>query len=127
MGRRFWFGILLLLILIFLGIFSLVAVDTICSPLETTLLQAQSLALDGDLERAISLARQAKSDWESRRDLLAILADRSPMDDVEQLFAELEVYGKFQDETHFAGCCGSLAILCHAMVDSHAPAWPNLL
>ncbi len=127
MGRRFWFGILLLLILICLGIFALIAVDTICSPLESTLQQAQTLALEGDLERAIPLARQAKSRWESKRNFLAILADHSPMDDMEQLFAELEVYGKFQDETHFAACCGSLAILCRAMVDAHAPAWPNLL
>ena len=127
MGRRFWFGIFLLLILVALGIFSVIAVDTICSPLEKTLMQAQSLALDGDLERAIPLGLQAKSDWESKRNFLAVLADHSPMDDIEQLFAELEVYGKFQDKTHFAACCSSLAVLCHAMVDAHAPAWPNLL
>ncbi len=127
MGRRFWVGVVLLLVLIGVGVFSVIAMDAICSPLENTLLEAQVLALDGDLARAIPLAQQAKSCWDSKRDFMAVLADHSPMDDVEQLFAELDVYGKFDDTAHFAACCGSLAIMCRAMVDAHAPAWPNLL
>ncbi len=127
MGRRFWVGVVLLVILIGVGIFSVISMDAICSPLENALLEAQALALDGDLARAISLAQQAKSSWDSNRDFMAILVDHAPMDDAEQLFSELDVYGKTGDKTHFAACCGSLAVMCRALVDAHAPAWQNLL
>lgn len=127
MGKRFWFGVILLLVLISVGIFSVVFMDRVCSPVADTLLLAQTLALEGDLSQAVPLAQQAKVQWDARRNLLAVLADHAPMDDMEQQFAELDVYGKQDDATHFAACCGTLAILCRAMVDAHAPAWQNLL
>ena len=50
-----------------------------------------------------------------------------PMDDVDTLFAEMQVYAQAEEIPHFAACCGQLSRLVLAMAQAHSPTWWNFL
>ncbi len=127
MGQRFYLGIGLLLILLFLGLFTAFGMEALHMPEAKLLKQAEELALSGDFTEAAHLASQAQARWDRYRHLTAAVADHTPMDEVERLFAEMEIYAKTQEKAHFAACCNQLQIMCQAMADAHSPAWWNLL
>ncbi len=127
MGRRFWLGIGLLLVLLLAGLFIAHGMQALHTPEVQLLQQAEALALSGDFDRAVELALQAQSHWERYRHLTAAVADHTPMDEVERLFAEMEVYARVGEKPHFAACCNQLQIMCQAMAEAHSYAWWNLL
>lgn len=127
MGRRFWLGVGILVLFLGLGLGVTWGMDAIHAPAEQALTQAAQKALDGQTEEAVLLARQAHSHWDRYRKLTAGVADQSPMDEVDTLFAEMEVYAQTEDREHFAACCAQLAYLVSSMSDAHALTWWNLL
>lgn len=127
MEKRFWFGLCLLAVLLAAGLLTAWSMERMHRPGEELLARAESLALSGDMEQAVSLARDAAGQWQKNRKRTACAADHAPMDDVDQLFAELEVYAKAEDAAHFAACCGGLSVLLRAMYDAHSLTFWNLL
>ena len=97
------------------------------SPTEKMLMQAAEKTLNGDFQNAVPLAMAAKSRWERQRKGTATVADHSPMEDVDMLFAEMEIYARTEEEPHFAACCAELAKRVQAMADAHAFSWWNVL
>ena len=54
------------------------------------------------------------------------------MDDVEQLFAEMEIYAKTEEKPHFAACCRQLGVMLrsktvHSSCHSSRKIWSFLL
>ncbi len=127
MGRQFWVGITLLAVLLALTGGLSLAMDAIHQPAQVQLEQAAELALDGDLSRAAELALQARMRWERFRKMISAVADHSPMDEIDRLFAEAEVFAAVAEEEHFAACCAQLSVLVGGMADAHSAAWWNLL
>ena len=127
MGRQFWIGIGLLAALLAITVGVSLVMSAIHQPAQAQLEQAAELALDGDMPRAAELAQQAKLRWERFRKVISAVADHSPMDEIDRLFAEAEVYAAVAEEEHFASCCAQLSTLVEGMAAAHSAAWWNLL
>lgn len=124
---RFWLGVVVLILFLGLGIWTTAAMANIHEPMSQTLAEAAQSALSGDMQAGTALARQAKESWERHRFRTAAVADHTPMDDIDSLFAEMEVYAQAQEDVHFAACCAELSQRVHAMGDAHMFSWWNFL
>ena len=127
MGKRFWLGVGILAMFLVLSIFTVYRMDNIHIQTEQALERASDLALQGDMEQAASLAHRAKARWDGNWRFTASLADQSPMDEIDRLFAEMEVYAKAKEDKHFAACCAQLSRLVGSMAEAHRPNWWNFL
>ena len=124
---RGWFGFFLLVLFLVLGFVTAVIMDNAHLPTETLLAQAAEKTLHGNFEEAVALGLQAKSRWEKHWDGTATVADHSPMDDVDALFAELEIYAATEEKPHFAAVCKELSQRIQAVADAHRFSWWNIL
>ena len=127
MERRFWLGLGILGLLLAVGLWGMWGMGRIHDPVAATLDQAAKVAMEQDLEGAATLARQAKQDWQKKREIAAAGADHEPMDEIESLFAELEVYAHEKEQAEFAAGCLRLSKLVQAMAEAHALHWWNFL
>ena len=127
MGRRFWLGIFILVLFLLMGLGAAWGMKKIHFPGETALAQAADQAMAGDLSAAGASAMEAYDRWVKTRDLTASLADHAPMDDVEKLFAEMQVYADTGETPHFIACCRQLRVMLRAMYDAHSPSLWNFL
>lgn len=125
--KHFWLGVALLVLFFALGIWVSVVMDDVHTEISQTLDQAAQATLSGELEQGISLARQAKIAWEKNWRGTAAVADHSPMDEIDSLFSEMEVYAKTREEPHFAACCTQLSKLVLAVGEAHSLNWWNFL
>ena len=125
--KRLWLGVGLLLLLAVLGFLTAWGMQRIHEPVSNTLSLAGQAALEEDWERAVDLSAQAYQRWKRYRKLTAAAADHEPMEAIDSLFCELEVYGKEREAEHFAACCANLRILTRAMGEAHEVSWWNLL
>ena len=125
--KRLWIGIGILLILLGLGIGTTVFAVRIHSDISQNLQQASESALRGKWQDARSLSSDAKTAWESSRKLTASIADHEPMEEIDNLFSQMEVYLVTRQQIPFAACCASLAVLTEAIGEAHAVNWWSLL
>lgn len=125
--KRGWFGAGLLLGLLLLGILSSRFMKTVHQPLSEALTQASDLALAGDWEQAAAIQRQAHAAWEDAWNFSAAFADHGPMEDIDSLFSQLEVYLAAGDRVGFSAACASLSQQIEAVGDAHELNWWNLL
>ncbi len=116
MEKRFYLGLGILVFFLALGLFTHVAMDRATQPIATLLEEA---ARESDPAKA----RQAEALWEDRWAWIALAADHTPMDEIDSLFAQMEVC----EDTAFAGYCARLTELVEAVADAHRINWWNLL
>ena len=126
MERRFIFGIVLLVLVLGLCIGTALGMKAIHAPVETALSEAVRLALDDQMEDAVPLAMDAYNRWQKYRNLTAVFADHSPMDDTERLFREMLVYAESEEIPHFAACCSELSAMLKAMHEAHGFSLKNI-
>ena len=124
---RGWIGLGILLIFLALGIYAATAMAEAHLSTGELLEQAAEKAVNGDFNMGVDLGMEAKKLWEKAWNATATLADHSPMDDVDALFAEMEIYAKTEEKPHFAACCKELAQRIRAVADAHRFHWRNLL
>lgn len=124
---RCWLGAGILLLFLILGLVVMWTMGKAHFSTGQMLEQAAEQSLAGDLDGATALAMAAKARWERQHHATAAVADHNPMDDVDRLFAQMEVYAKAQEAPHFAACCVELAHLLQATADAHRFSWWNLL
>ena len=124
---RGWFGLCILVLFFALGFITAVVMNNAHLPTEELLSQAAEKALSGDFEGAVALAAEAKSRWSDHWNGTATVADHSPMDDVDALFAEMEVYARTEEKPHFAAVCKELSQRIQAVVEAHKFSWWNVL
>ena len=127
MERRFWYGLGILVVLLALGLWTAWGMERMYRPVTESLEQAAQTAMAGDMDGGTALVRQAYAAWVQHRDLTAAVADHTPMEEIDSLFAQIQVYavsGKNQD---FAAYCSRLARLVEAVGEAHGLTWQNLL
>ena len=124
---RGWLGAGILAAFLILGLVLSGVTDKVQLPTGELLEQAAEKTLGGDFEEGIALGMEARSRWEQQWKLTAAIADHSPMDDVDALFAEMEVYARTGEAPHFAACCKELAQRLEAIADAHRFSWWNVL
>lgn len=127
MGGRFWLGVTILALFLVLGVVVTFATQSVQAPAAKALQTASQEALSGNFEKAVAEANSAYRRWLTYRNFTASVADHGPMDDVETLFAEMQVYAQAQEVPHFAACCAQLQVLLKAVAEAHSPAWWNFL
>ena len=127
MERRFLLGLTILILVLGFAMGAAVGMKAIHGPSEAALSQAARLALSGDLEQAVSLAKDAYNRWQKYRSITAAFADHNPMDDTERLFREMLVYAQTEEVPHFAACCTELAAMLKATYETHGFSLKNIL
>lgn len=125
--KRFWIGVGLLGVLLVAGIWVMVATNRIQMPISDLLAEAAEECLEGDFTEGIQLARQAQLQWRQHWQAIAAGANHQPMDEIDGLFAQMEVYARERQTMAFASCCARLSELVEAMGESHSLKWWNLL
>ncbi len=124
---RGWLGVGILVAFLVLGLVTMVVMDNDHLPTGELLEQAAEKTLAGSFEEAVSLGMEAKARWERSWKGTATVADHSPMDDVDALFGEMEIYARAGEEPHFAACCQELSQRIQAMASAHRFSWWNVL
>jgi len=127
LGGRFWLGVGLLALLLAVSLLTTWGMQAIHKPAEQEMEAAAAAALAGDFPGAVAAADRAYSRWQTYRNCTAAFADHGPMDDVDSLFAEMQIYAQAEEIPHFAACCNQLQALLKAMYDAHVLTWWNFL
>ena len=127
MTRHFYWGLGILVLFLGLGLFVSFGLARVHEPVSESFSHAAREALDGNLSEGISLAQQAESRWQRYQKVTASVADHTPMDEIERLIAEMEVFAQAGDAKHFAACCAQLARMVKSVADAHSPGWENIL
>ena len=125
--KRGWIGLGFLLALLVCGILLSATMDRKHSPVAEDLTDASRLAMEGNWELAAEKAAAAKEKWEKTWHFSAAFADHEPMEEIDGLFARVEVYADARETALFAAVCADLSRRLEAMGEAHAPAWWNLL
>lgn len=126
MKRGVW-GIGILLALLVFGIATSTAMRSIHRDIGQHLQLAQAAAAAEQWQTAETEVRQAVSAWRRFHAFTATFADHTPMDEMDGLFAELEVFLKKRESPHFEAVCGRLVLQAQAMADSHGIQWWSIL
>ena len=124
---RGWLGVGILVVFLILGLVATAVMDNAHMPTCDLLSQAAEKAIAGEFDSAVALGMKAKTRWERQWNGTAVLADHSPMDDVDALFSEMEIYAKTGEQPHFAACCRELSKRVAAVAEAHRFSWWNVL
>lgn len=125
--KRFWVGVGLLAVLMGIGVITAVSMRYVHAPVAELLSRASRAALTEDWEKAEALSKEAMEQWQQHWHATAALADHEPMEEIDSLFAELEVYLETKEDVHFAACCRNLSTLAKAVGEAHTINWWNLM
>lgn len=125
--KRLWIGVGILLVLLALGIGTTVFAVHTHTGISQTLRQAAEAALTGEWNDAKALSLQAKEVWETHRHTTAAIADHEPMEQIDDLFSQMEVYLLTRQQIPFSACCASLSVMTNAIGEAHAINWWSLL
>ena len=125
--KRGIFGLCTLLVFLFLGLWGSYAMGDFHGPISDSLEQAGQAALAGDMANAVQTAKAAQRKWENGWSRVAVLADHTPMDEIDGMFARLEMYAQAGNTADFAAHCNQLAVLITATAEAHELSWRNLL
>lgn len=124
--KRCVFGWVLLAVLLAGSLLVTWAMQRGHEPIARELEQAAEQAVSGNWEEARRLAERAQEDWEDIHPFTACFADHGPMEEIGDIFAQLEVYKKIGGHKDFAAACAELAEKMQAMSDAHGLQWWNL-
>lgn len=125
--KRIWLGFGILVLFLALGFWSSYGMQSLHEPLAHNLEQAAKTALSGDLPAGRVQAQKAKKQWDDQWHATAILADHTPMDEIDSQFARMEVYAQAENAEAFAASCQQLAQLITATAEAHRFTWWNIL
>ena len=125
--KRLWLGAGLLLLFLLLGILLTFSFSRIHRPMADTLGSAAKQALEGQWEAACADARNARERWEKYRNFTAAVADHAPLEEMDALFSQIEVYIRMNWQGEFAALCMQLSQMAAAMEESQALTWWTLL
>ena len=125
--KRLWIGVVLLIALLGIGIGTTFFAVHTHRNISQNLKEASEAALRGKWEEACTLSLDAKNQWESMRHGTAAIADHEPMEEIDDLFSQMEIYLLTRQQIPFSACCASLSVLTNAIGESHAINWWSLL
>ncbi len=124
--KRFWFGVILLVVLAAGGLLVTWGMAKVHDPIAQDLVTAGECALAGDWVQAEVLSRGAKEFWDSKALFRACFADHTPMEEIDACFGELEIYCRMREETAFAASCAEVSEKAKAMGEAHGLKLENL-
>ena len=123
--KRLWIGVGVLAAVLAAGIWLNLWMDSLHDRLARELDKAGDLALAQQWQAAEATAQAAREQWLRNRRLLAAVVDHEPLEEMERLFSQLEVYRRQRWSEEFAVTCSLLARQAEAVGDSHSLTWWN--
>ncbi len=123
--KRLWIGVGFLIVMLAIAIVLTVLFDRIHTPLAEAVEQAAALAADQDWDKATALTQQARADWKKYREFIAAVADHEPLEKMEYLLDQLQVYAELRRTADFSATCVELSALADAMLESQSLTWWN--
>ena len=120
-------GLVLLAVLLLAGLFTSWDMGSTHTAISKQLEDAAWFALAEDWERARTAAAAAEDGWQAHRDLSSLLADHTPMEEIDALFARLGICSAGRSGEEFAALSAELSRKVAAMGDAHRLTWQNLL
>lgn len=125
--KRMWIGVVLLAVLLISGILVTEFMERTHGPIAEDLAEAAALAMEGHWDKAEALTVKVRKSWEKRLPLTAAFVDHEPMEEVEALFARIDVCARERNRLDFASTCAYLAKLMEALGESHSLNFRNLM
>ena len=125
--KRIWIGIILLVVLLGAGFWISGFMGQAHLPVARDLRRAGELALEEQWGPAQAFAKRGKDQWEEKWPMIAAIADHEPMDEIDALFSQLEVYAEAREAVPYSTACAHLASLLEALSQSHSLNWWNLM
>ena len=125
--KRFWIGMVLLAVLLVLGAWMGGRMTDATLPCADGLDRAAELAMAEDWPGAKQAMEQAWRAWAENRNFSASLSSHEPMEEIDALFEELEIYGAREETAAFSAGCVFLAEKLRDLGNSFRLSWQNLL
>ena len=125
--KRLWIGVAVLILLLAGGIALALGLTGMHTGISWDLAAASLAARKGDLQQAQELVEKASQTWDQFRHISASFTDHEPLEQMDNLFAQLEVFDTIPSPADYAALCTHLAELSLAVAESHTLTWWNLL
>ena len=117
--RQLWTGIGILFLIFILGIYSGIGIENACQPITELLDQAGNVVIRENPEASAMLIHSANLLWQHSWSKIALVADHTPMDEIDGLFAQTAAYAQAEDWTCVFANCKRLSALIHAIAEAH--------
>lgn len=125
--KRMWIGIALMALVLAAGLWVAEVMEQVHYPLAEDLDRAAQLALEEQWDTANVLAVRTEQTWQKKRPVTAAFAEHEPLENIDALFAQLEVYAVTRDAPSFSAACVYLARQLEALGECHSFTIFNLL
>ena len=123
--KRCIFGAVLLVAVGLACLWAGAALNRFTEPVCRNLERAQEAALAEDWEQAAAHALAAETAWEGKWHNLASAADHTPLEDIDDLFAQLSLCRRMEKKEDFPVLCAQLRRRLQAVSSAHALTWWN--
>ena len=125
--RRLWIGASLLLLFLIGGICSTVVTQRFHRTLSRHLEATTAAALAEDWEETALLLHQCHSRWIRYRNQIAAVTSHEPIEEIDSLYHQLDIYFARRDSQGFALCCATLHHRTQSLGETQSINWWNLL
>lgn len=125
--KRMWIGAGLLALALVAGILAAEWMEKTHDKIGDDIKKAAVQAMEEEWGTATALTDRARRNWEKKRPMIAMLADHEPLDSIDGLFRQLEVYAAAGEASAFCGVCASMSQLLEALGECHKCSVRNLL
>ena len=125
--KRFWIGIGLLAAVLVVGIWAGSRMQQVHTPCAEDLERAAACAMAEDWAAASALTNRAKQLWQNNRHTSAAIASHQPLDEIDALFEELEIYRAREETAAYCASCLYLSERVRDLGQSFRISWWNLL
>lgn len=125
--KRLWIGVVLLAVMLAAGVVMLVVSRNFYGEFSAALEQSGECAMAGNWTEAADKLRESRQLWEQYRRFWSASADHEPVEEVQRLFSQLEIYEKCRQGTEFAVICRSIVHRAEAIDESQGLKWWSIL
>ena len=125
--KRCWFGLSLLVVILFISLAVTFCMDEIHRPIAQDLLQAAECAQFGDWDNAAHFSQLAERKWEKWEHFRACFADHTPVEEISAEFAAISQCRAAREAAALASACARASEMVRAVGDAHGLYWWNLL
>ena len=125
--NRLWIGIGVLTVLLAMGIGLLFVSLHFHEEFSHDLKSAGHSAMAGNWADAEKQLAQGREKWQTYQRFLAASTDHEPVEQIQQLFSQLEIFQNRQMDVEFASACFALAELSEVITETHNLRWWSIL
>ena len=125
--NRLWIGVGLLAVLLAFGVTMVFISRDFHGDFSSGLEEAGGFAMAGNWSAAEKQLAKSREKWQTYRRFWASFTDHEPVEQVENLFSQLELYQARRLDVEFASACYALAELSEVINESHNLNWWSVL